>query len=82
MTAMSQCSASALDALGDLEDVLPLFANQSEIGGIGLCYKKDGACCIRTGKGISKEWLLSQLSKTAKETGRFVMFDLKAALPL
>ncbi len=65
----------------NLEDVLPLFANQSEIGGIGLCYKKDGACCIRTGKGISKEWLLSQLSKTAKETGRFVMFDLKAALP-
>ena len=65
----------------NLEDVLPLFANQSEIGGIGLCYKKDGACCIRTGKGISKEWLLSQLSKTAKKTGRFVMFDLKAALP-
>lgn len=65
----------------NLEDVLPLFANQSEIGGIGLCYKKDGACCIRTGKGISKEWLLSRLSKTAKEAGRFVVFDLKAALP-
>jgi len=62
------------------EDVLPLFADQAGIGGIGLCFSKEESFCIRTGKGISEKWLLEKLSKTADGAGRFVMFDLKAAL--
>lgn len=62
------------------KDVLPLFAGQAQIGGIGLCFSRDESCCIRTGQGISEEWLLEQLSVTGDRAGRFVMFDLKAAL--
>ncbi len=63
------------------KDVLPLFADQAEIGGIGLCFQKNASYCIRTGKGISEEWLLLKLSEAAGSAGRFVMFDLKEALP-
>ncbi len=62
------------------QDVLPLFADQAQIGGIGLCYSEDESYCIRTGEGISEEWLLKKLSETGENTGRFVMFDLKTAL--
>ncbi len=63
------------------KDVLPLFASQARLGGIGLCFEKNHSYCIRTGNEISKEWLLEKLSETAGGAGRFVMFDLKAALP-
>ena len=62
------------------KDVLPLFADQAQMGGIGLCFQKDKSYCIRTGEGISEEWLLERLSETAGSAGRFVMFDLKEAL--
>lgn len=62
------------------KDVLPLFADQAQMGGIGLCFQKDKSYCIRTGEGISEKWLLERLSETAGSAGRFVMFDLKEAL--
>ncbi len=63
------------------KDVLPLFASSAQIGGIGLCFEKENSYCIRTGDEISQEWLMEKLSETAGGAGRFVMFDLKAALP-
>lgn len=63
------------------KDVPPLFASQAQLGGIGLCFQKEHSYCIRTGNGISEDWLLEKLSETAGGAGRFVMFDVKAALP-
>ncbi|MGF0034404.1 DNA polymerase I [Bariatricus sp. SGI.154] len=62
------------------EDVLPLFADQAEIGGIGLCFSEKDIYCIRTGQGIDASWLLGRLEEVAERAGRFVMFDLKQAL--
>ena len=62
------------------DEILPLFADQAEIGGIGLCCSEKDVCCIRTGDGITARWLLSKLEEVAKAAGRFVMFDLKQAL--
>ncbi len=64
----------------NMDEVLPLFAGQAEIGGIGLCFSGGDVYCIRTGKGIAKEWLLKKLEDTARSAGRYVMFDLKHAL--
>ena len=64
----------------DTENVLPLFANQAGVGGIGLCFSEQNVYCIRTGHGIDASWLLNQLEVIAEETERYVMFDLKSAM--
>ena len=64
----------------DTENVLPLFANQAGVGGIGLCFSEQNVYCIRTGHGIDTSWLLNQLEVIAEETERYVMFDLKSAM--
>lgn len=79
-------AAAGADCIGacifrSSKDVLPLFADQAEIGGIGLCFRDNESYCIRTGKEISEEWLLGQLSEAAGTAGRFVMFGIKEALP-
>ena len=65
----------------DTEQVLPLFADQAELGGIGISFSPEDTYCIRTGEKISASWLLEQLSRIAGTTGRFSVFDLKADLP-
>ncbi len=62
------------------ENVLPLFKDQAEFGGIGLCFSKEDIYCIRTGNGITAEWLLKNLEDTVRSAERFVMFDIKQAL--
>lgn len=62
------------------ENALPLFKGQAEFGGIGLCFSKEDIYCIRTGNGITAEWLLKNLEDTARSAERFVMFDIKQAL--
>ncbi len=62
------------------QDVLPLFADQAGIGGIGLCFSGEDTYCIRTGDRITAEQLLGELEEVAREAGRFVMFDLKQAM--
>lgn len=64
----------------NMQEVLPLFAGQAEVGGIGLCYSDEDIYCIRMGDGITQEWLGKKLSEAAGKTDRFVMFDLKSAL--
>ncbi len=64
----------------DAENVLPLFAAEAGIGGIGLCYGRDRVFCIRTKDGIDGKWLLEALSGLSGSVSRFVMFDIKAAM--
>lgn len=62
------------------ENVLPLFANEAAIGGIGLCFDEEHAYCIEVNEQIAKEFLLEKLSKLNESCGRFVMFDIKEAM--
>ena len=66
----------------DLENVLPLFADQAGLGGIGLCFSKQESFCIKVGKDITGEWLLKELSQVAEMTGTFAMFHLKESMEL
>ena len=62
-------------------NVLPLFAGNAEIGGIGISFGKEKIYCIPAGNGYSMEELLEALVHVAKHAGRFVVFDLKSSLP-
>ncbi|MGN1267282.1 MAG: DNA polymerase I [Dorea sp.] len=64
----------------DLENVLPLFANEAGIGGIALCCSETDVGCIYCDSTIDSQWLLDELMKVAKSVERFVMFDIKAAM--
>lgn len=62
------------------EEVLPLFADQAQIGGIGISFSKEDHYCIRTGPDLQISWLLEQLSRVAAGAERFATFDLKSQL--
>lgn len=64
----------------DTQNVLPLFAHEAGIGGIGLCFGKADAYCIRAGRDAEAAWLLERLSQAAEEAERFAMFDVKTAM--
>ena len=64
----------------DTRNVLPLFAGNAEIGGIGISFGKEKIYCIPAGNGYSMEELLEALVHVAKHAGRFVVFDLKSSL--
>ncbi|MCF2554961.1 DNA polymerase I [Faecalicatena contorta] len=76
----NQASCVGAAVFKDTENVLPLFANEASVGGIGLCFSKTEAYCITTEKDIEAEWLLNKLSSIAASAERFVMFDIKAAM--
>ena len=62
------------------EEVLPLFADQAQIGGIGISFSKEDHYCIRTGPDLQISWLLEQLTRVAAGAERFAIFDLKSQL--
>ena len=64
----------------DMENVLPLFADQAGLGGIGLCFSNEAGFCIKTGNDISGEWLLEKLADVAEATDTFSMFHLKESM--
>ena len=64
----------------DMENVLPLFADQAVLGGIGLCFSNEAGFCIKTGNDISGEWLLEKLADVAETTDTFSMFHLKESM--
>lgn len=64
----------------DMENVLPLFADQAGLGGIGLCFSNEAGFCIKTGNDISGEWLLEKLADVAETTDTFSMFHLKESM--
>ena len=64
----------------DLENVLPLFADQAGLGGIGLCFSKEESFCIKVGNDITGEWLLEKLADVAESSETFAMFHLKESM--
>ena len=64
----------------DLENVLPLFANQAGLGGIGLCFSKEESYCIKVEKDITGEWLLKKLADVAEKAETYAMFHLKESM--
>ncbi len=64
----------------DLENVLPLFADQAGLGGIGLCFSKEKSYCIKVEKDITGEWLLKKLADVAEKAETFAMFHLKESM--
>lgn len=64
----------------DLENVLPLFADQAGLGGIGLCFSKEESYCIKVEKDITGEWLLKKLVDVAEKAETYAMFHLKESM--
>ena len=64
----------------DLENVLPLFADQAGLGGIGLCFSKEESYCIKVEKDITGEWLLKNLADVAEKAETYAMFHLKESM--
>ena len=64
----------------DMENVLPLFADQAGLGGIGLCFSNEAIFCIKTGNDISGQWLLEKLADVAEAAQTFSMFHLKESM--
>lgn len=64
----------------DLENVLPLFADQAGLGGIGLCFSKEESYCIKVEKDITREWLLKKLADVAEKAETYAMFHLKESM--
>ena len=64
----------------DLENVLPLFADQAGLGGIGLCFSKEESYCIKVEKDITGEWLLKKLAEVAEKAETYAMFHLKESM--
>lgn len=66
----------------DMENVLPLFAAQAQIGGMAVSFSKEDIYCIICGQDIEESWLLSEISSVEESVERFVMFDLKKAMDI
>lgn len=64
----------------DLENVLPLFADQAGLGGIGLCFSKEESYCIKVEKDITGEWLLKKLADVTEKAETYAMFHLKESM--
>ena len=64
----------------DLENLLPLFADQAGLGGIGLCFSKEESYCIKVEKDITGEWLLKKLADVAEKAETYAMFHLKESM--
>lgn len=64
----------------DLGNVLPLFADQAGLGGIGLCFSKEESYCIKVEKDITGEWLLKKLADVAEKAETYAMFHLKESM--
>lgn len=76
------CKAEKVGAVfyKDTKNVLPLFADQAGLGGVGLAYGEKDIYCILAEGDISGEWLISQLEKVAENAAEFSTFDLKSAM--
>lgn len=66
----------------ETDNVLPLFAEEAGLGGLGLCFGEDAAYCIKVQGDISGSWLLSKFFETARSVEVLSLFDLKSQLHL
>ena len=62
------------------ENVLPLFAQMADLGGVGIAFDEGNTYCLQITKDITKEYLLDELSEVANAVQTFSMFDIKENL--
>ncbi|MCI9074194.1 MAG: DNA polymerase I [Dorea sp.] len=62
------------------KEVLPLFAAQAGMAGIGICYDGNKAYCIEAEGDITVFWLKEQIELLSARTDRIVFFDVKKAM--
>ena len=75
-----QSSCVGVSVFKDMDNVLPLFANEASIGGVCICYADDKTIRIKCGNSITEEWLLRMIREINESVKRFVMFDIKNAM--
>lgn len=63
-----------------MKEVLPLFANQAGMSGVGLCYDDEKVYCFDTDGDITAAWLREQVEQVSASTGCMVLFDVKKAM--
>ena len=64
----------------DTENVLPLFAMNAGIGGIGLALDRNRIYCLKAGNDFTAEWLLEKAEELSNKVSKVAMFDVKNAL--
>ncbi len=62
------------------KEVLPLFANQAGMSGVGLCYDDNKVYCMDTDGEITAEWLKEQVERISALVRCAVLFDVKKAM--
>lgn len=80
LTAATHADTVGAVSFKDEKNVLPLFANQACLGGIGLCFGEEDIYCIKTNAGITEQYLLDMLEEIANKVNCFSMFQIKAVM--
>lgn len=62
------------------KDVLPLFANEASLGGIGIAYGAEAVCCIGVEGDITEAYVLEEIEEISASVDVLAMFDIKSAL--
>ena len=75
-----EASCAGVAIFKDLENVLPLFANEASIGGVVLCTDEKETVRIVCRNGITADWLINKVVEIQNTVQRFVMFEMKAAM--
>lgn len=66
----------------DEENVLPLFAYESEYSRMTIAYGKQKIYSFLSGPSLSMEFLFEKLTQLSEKVKRISMFDLKTYLPV
>lgn len=64
----------------DTENVLPLFADQAGISGVGVAFDDDRIYTIRTSEEISEQYLLDNISSLTEACSIVSVFDIKKSM--
>ena len=64
----------------DTQNVLPLFALEAELTGVGVAFGTEDIYLIETGHGITESYLLKELTELSKYVRALSMFHVKDAL--
>lgn len=62
------------------KEVLPLFADEAKLGGIGICFDSKHSYCITAGENLPIEYLLESLKEISGTVKTFSMFGIKEAM--
>lgn len=76
----SKAACVGVSVYKNTKDVLPLFAGQAGMDGIGICYEESHTYCIEAKGDITADWIRKQVEKLSECTERLVLFDVKKAM--